>query len=59
MKKLHVKTVEGWKPVFCHRQGKIVTCEDKRKALPPAAIWANDDLSFFQSKFANHEFCLM
>jgi hypothetical protein len=59
MKKLHVKTADGWKPVFCNNGGRVVTCEDSpRKALPPHARWADDDLKHFQNRFANQEFCL-
>lgn len=59
MLKLHVKTADGWKPVFCANNGRIVTCEDSpKKALPPSPMWATDDLKHFQSRFANNEFCL-
>lgn len=60
MKKLHVKQGEQWLPVFCERQGQIVTCPDSpNKALPPMAMWADDDLRYFQSKYANREFALI
>jgi hypothetical protein len=60
MKKLHVKMGADWLPVFCHRQGEIITCPDTpEKALPPRAIWGSDDLAFFRAKYANHEFALM
>ena len=60
MKKLHVKISDQWKPVFCKLNGKIITCENNpRKALPPNARWALDDLKHFQNQFADHEFCLL
>lgn len=59
MKKLHVKTENGWKPVFCSLDGKVITTEDINKALPPKSIWAEDDLQYFQNKFSNLEFFLM
>lgn len=59
MLKIHVKQNDAWLPVFAVNNGKIVTCQNcPDKALPPKAIWAKDDLLYFQSKFANHEFCL-
>lgn len=58
MKKLHVKQGDKWVLVFCHAGGVIITTEDKAKALPQKAIWANDDLQYFQSKFSSKEFCL-
>ena len=60
MHKLHVNIDGTWKPVFCHNNGKIVTCEDTpSKALPSKSMWANDDLEYFSSKFGNHEFKLI
>lgn len=59
MKKLYVKTVNGYELVFCYTNGKIVTTKDKRHALPEKAMWALDDLRYFQTKFANNEFILM
>jgi len=60
VKKLHVKIANNWEPVFCHIKGQIVTCKDSpQKALPPHSRWADDDLKYFQNKFANHEFCLL
>lgn len=59
MKKLYVKTVNGYELVFCNNYGKIVTTKDKSKALPRKSIWALDDLRYFQTKFANNEFILM
>lgn len=60
MNKLHVKIDGIWKPVFCRKDGRVVTCEDApSKALPTIAIWAQDDLKWFREKFANNEFCLM
>lgn len=60
MLKLHVKDEGIWKPVFCRLNGKIVTCVDQpQKALPPHSRWAKDDLEFFSSHFANHEFKLI
>lgn len=58
MKKLYVKIGDTWALVFCNNGGKIITTDDKRKALPTAAMWAQDDLNWFQTKFANHEFKL-
>lgn len=60
MKKLHVKIDDQWLPVFCHNNGRILTCPDTpSKALPSAAMWAADDLAWFAKKFGNHSFCLM
>ena len=56
MKKLHIKIDDKWHMVFCHCNGKIITTDNKRKALPSLALWGDDDLKFFQSKFANHQF---
>ena len=60
MRKLHVKTEKGWEPVFCQVQGKILTCPDTpRKALPPLAMWAEEDLKYFQTKYADKYFALL
>ncbi len=60
MKKLHVKISGEWLPVFCHMDSRIMTCPNSpEKALPSRAAWADQDLRFFNSKFANLEFCLM
>lgn len=60
MRKLHIRTDAGkWEPVFCQMNGKVITCDDVRKALPPKAIWAEDDLAYFQNKFGNSEFTLL
>lgn len=56
MKKLHVMTKDGWKMVFCNLDGKVITTNDKKKALPTNRLWANDDLQYFSKKFGNSEF---
>lgn len=59
MRKLHIKQGEDWLPVFCITGGKIITCEQTpSKALPCRAMWAEDDLKYFRSKFASHQFDL-
>lgn len=58
LRKLQVRTPDGWRYVFCHNNGRIVTTDQKSKALPSRAFWADDDLRFFQSKFAEREFRL-
>ena len=58
MKKLYVQIGDEWRMVFCHAQGKILTTDDRSKALPTKAIWAQDDLDWFSSHFANHNFKL-
>ena len=58
MRKLHVKTEKGWEMVFCNNDGVIVTTLNRSKALPPKALWAEVDLKYFQSRFANNEFKL-
>lgn len=59
MKKLHIRTDAGWKMVFCESNGQVVKTDDKSKALPTKACWAQDDLNHFARKFGNNEFCLM
>lgn len=59
MRKLHVKTESGFKPVFCHMNGRIITTNDPIKALPSKACWAQDDLEWFRTHFANDEFELI
>lgn len=58
MKKLHVKTESGWCMVFCANGGRILTTDNPAKALPPRAMWGDDDLKHFSSRFANREFKL-
>ena len=58
MKKLQVKTDNGWELVFCQNSGRIVTTKDRSKALPAKAYWAEADLAWFRANFANDEFRL-
>ena len=58
-RKLVVKTTNGWEYVFAYNGGKIITTDDYNKALPQKAVWANDDLKYFSSKFGNNEFKLI
>jgi hypothetical protein len=58
MRKLQVKTATGWEWVFCAMDGQVKTTPKKSQALPSRAFWADDDLAYFQGKFANHEFRL-
>jgi hypothetical protein len=58
MKKLQVKTDDGWKCVFCYDRNGLVLTDNKRKALPPRAEYGQDDLQFFSRKFGNNEFRL-
>ena len=50
MRKLQVKTPQGWQYVFCRHMpdGKVQTCYDKRKALPDQAFRAAEDLGWAQ-----------
>ena len=59
MIKLHVKIGNDWKMVFCNNLNRVMTTEDKSKALPQKAIWARDDLNYFSNKFGNDEFKLI
>jgi hypothetical protein len=58
MKKLQVLINGEWEWVFCNSQGTIKTTQDRSKALPTKPFWAQDDLAYFESKFANHTFRL-
>lgn len=60
MKKLQVKTTTGWAYVFCRNLDtqKVQTTPSKAKALPTGALWAADDLAYFQRHFANDTFRL-
>ena len=60
MKKLQMKTAGGWAYVFCRNRSSdsVTTTQDKTKALPQRAIWAADDLAYFQRHFANDQFRL-
>ena len=58
MKRLQVLIDKQWQFVFCHIQGKVITTKDQSKALPSKACWANDDLSWFASRFSNLQFKL-
>ena len=59
MRKLHVLRGGVWKMVFCYKQGEIVCTDNAANALPSRAMWAPDDLAYFQGKFGNDTFCLM
>lgn len=61
MKKLQVKTPEGWKWVFCRntqRADSLVTTPNKSQALPPKSIWAEDDLIWARKTWSDREFKL-
>ena len=59
MKKLQVFKSNTWQYVFCHNpQTGIVTTKDKKRALPPSAIWAKDDLAYFSNKYGSSQFRL-
>ncbi len=47
---LQVKTGGVWKWVFCHNGGRIITTENKQKAL------RGDDLPWWENNFGNNEF---
>ena len=52
MKKIQIKTGSGWRWVFCWnpKLREIVTCDDKRKALPPAPCWGESDLAYMAKR---------
>ena len=52
MKKIQIKTESGWRWVFCwnRKLGRIVTCDDKHKALPPAPCWGESDLAYLMKR---------
>lgn len=62
MRKLRVKTDTGWAWVFCRKMddpvtpNKLMTCEDKAKALPGNARWAEDDLKWARKTWPDREF---
>lgn len=60
MKKLQIKTADGWAYVFCRNRStdRVTTTQDKAKALPQRAIWADDDLTYFRRYFAADTFRL-
>lgn len=60
MKKLQIKTADGWAFVFCRdqRRARVVTTSNKAAALPPAACWADDDLAYFRRYFPGEQFRL-
>ncbi len=61
MKKLQVQEPSGtWLWVFCRHQPsqKLQTTNRKSQALPSKAIWAEDDLAFFQKNFPDRNFRL-
>lgn len=62
MKKLQVRTAAGsWAWVFCRntqRQDSLITTPHKAHALPPAAIWAQDDLDWARRTWSDREFRL-
>lgn len=61
MRKLQVKTPGGWAWVFGRNKMKaesLITTETKSKALPPAAMWADDDLAWAVSTWPAREFRL-
>lgn len=57
MKKLQIKTAEGW-ALGCRdqRRARVITTENKAAALPPAACWADDDLAYFRRHFPGEQF---
>lgn len=61
MKKLQVKTATGWAWVFCRNPQKadsLITTEHKSSALPPKAMWAQDDFKWAVKIWPNREFRL-
>lgn len=60
MKKLQVKTADGWRWVFCRNMDthRVQTTPEKRQALPSMAGWGADDMAYFQRHFANDQFRL-
>lgn len=59
MYKLHIKKNDAWLPVFCQKEGRVITCKDVRKALPSLAVWGQSDLNWFSDNFRNDEFKLI
>jgi hypothetical protein len=53
VKKLQVKTAQGWAWVFCRNldTSSIQTTPEKRQALPSLAMWGADDLAYFHRFF--------
>ena len=47
---LQIKKDDEWKWVFCHNNGRIITTENKQKALH------GSDLPWWQNNFGNKEF---
>lgn len=63
MKKLQVKTPEGWKWVFCRntaRADSCVTTPHKAQALPGSRLkaWADDDLAWARKVWGDRVFRL-
>ena len=60
MKKLQIKTVDGWRWVFCHnpQRAHVVTTPEKAQALPSLAAWGADDLRFFERRYIGEAFRL-
>lgn len=58
-KKLHIKTPDGFKMVFCNNGGKVITTNDSKKALPSHPLDHQDCLEYFQRKFGNDVFELI
>ena len=60
MKKLQIKTADGWRWVFCHDQhrARVTTTPKKSQALPTAAGWGADDLAYFRRHFPGDRFRL-
>ena len=61
MKKLQVKTATGWAWVFRRNKmlaDSLVTCKDKAKALPPKAMWAQDDFDWAVKTWPDRQFRL-
>ena len=57
MLKLHVQTNDGWQPVFCINDGKLITCNNHpKKALPSLAIHGKSDLEYFVNRFLDMKF---
>jgi len=53
VKKLQVKTADGWRWVFCRDRIReaIQTTPHKPQALPTLAAWGADDLAYFRRHF--------
>lgn len=58
MKKLQIRTTNGWAFVFCRDtlHNRVIITSDKAKALPHRACWAQNDLAYFKRYFSSENF---